>query len=118
VFDVTREDATRAGFPQSDLDENSGHTRVTLDAGRWELVQTANHPISNPFAEGTYSGTGHVVTFVTELPSIFAGEAIRLAWRYNPKTKLLYFTVISVSPKTSTPYAKAFFGTHPWKKVG
>jgi hypothetical protein len=120
VFDVTREDARRAGFPPSQLDENSGHTRVTLDAGRWQSVQTANHPISNPFAEGTYSGDGHRVAFVTELPSIFAGETVQLTWRYDPKTRLLYFTVISISPNTAEKrsYAKAYYGTHPWKRVG
>jgi hypothetical protein len=121
---VTRADAVRFHVRPQNLDEQTGNFTLTLAAGRWKLVQSADHPVFNPIIEGIYFGSGHVVTFEFQFPASDTGtDTVR--WRYDRTSKKLFLAVLSAVPDVGAQSSAAdalagdrtVFQSHPWVKT-
>lgn len=121
VTDVSAADARRFHVQQQDVDENTGHFRLTLRNGHWRLVQSG-HPVNNPITEGAYYGSGH--SFVLQFFSPDMGKDF-CRWKFDPKTRTLTITIVRVEPaitdavdaETALAVDRAIFQSHPWKKT-
>jgi hypothetical protein len=122
--DVSTADAIHFHVSAGLIDEQTGHFRLTFRAGRWRLVQTANHPIQNPVVGGIYYGTGHSVILEWRIPANDTGKDT-CRWRFDAKAKQLFITVLSVDPDigsqtdaaTALKGDRTVFQSHPWRKT-
>jgi hypothetical protein len=119
---VTRSDAKRFGVFQcgpQDVDENTGHIKLMLQAGRFRWDITANHPIFSPSFTGVYTGSTTRVTFLFD--SNTAGEgADTVRWSFDGT--YLRFKVLSALPEDAAGshlcVARMQYEAHPWRKTG
>jgi len=118
---VTRPDAERFGVfdcdPQ-DVDENTGHIKLILQAGRFRSDITANHPIFHPSFTGVYTGSRKRVTFLFD-PNTGGEGADTLRWRFDGT--YLRFKVLSALPEDPAGshlcVARMQYEAHPWRKT-
>ena len=120
---VTRADAVRFHVRPQNIDEQTGNFTLTLRAGRWKLVQSADHPVFNPITEGIYFGSGHIVTFEFQFPASDTGTDM-FRWRYDSKSQELLLAVLSAVPDVGAQSSavdalagdRTVFQSHPWVK--
>jgi hypothetical protein len=120
----SRADARRFHVKEQDIDENTGHFRLTFRAGRWKLLQTANHSVQQPEIEGIYTGSRHIVVLEWQLPATDTGTTT-CRWRFEAKSKTLVLTVLRSDPDTGSSVDAAtalagdrlIFQSHPWRKA-
>ncbi|MEA2486085.1 MAG: peptide/nickel transport system substrate-binding protein [Actinomycetota bacterium] len=107
-----------------DVPENTGTRTVYLRDGRFESVLHANHPIVNPITTGTYTGTGHNVTFKVLEPSLSAMTTPQAKWSFDRHA--LHFKLSSCgklgrlyprAPGLICKDIRAVYEAHPWVKV-
>jgi hypothetical protein len=122
--DVSKADALRFHVRAGLIDEQTGHFKLTFRAGRWRLVQTANHPIQNPIVGGIYYGTEHTVVLEWQIPASDTGKDT-CRWRFDAKSMMLFIAVLSANPDigsqtdaaTALTGDRTIFQSHPWRKT-
>jgi hypothetical protein len=119
---VTRSDARRFGVfrcDPEDVDENTGHIRLSLQAGRLRWDIRANHPIFNPTFTGVYTGNRTRVTLLFD-PNTADVGADTLQWSFDGKQ--LHFKVLRSLPDTPEHrhlcVSRMQYEAHPWEKTG
>jgi peptide/nickel transport system substrate-binding protein len=123
-FTITRADTLRFDpkADPGDIIENTGTFTVYMRDGRFELVLRADHGIFNPIEVGTYTGTGHRVTFKIEQPLFNALNIPMGEWRFAGKAlhlKLLGCGKLNQIDRSGRlcKDIHATFEAHPWVKV-
>jgi hypothetical protein len=91
--------------------QNAGTWTLKLANGKWSLALKAAVPGNSGVLAGSYSGSGHTVTFLHQRPAGVAGVAVKGAWSFDGTA--LQFRWIS-GVKVPAPVIKVVWTRHPW----
>lgn len=125
-FTITPDDLARFApdLEPPAIAELTGTTKVIVQDGAFAFITTADHPIEDPVAVGSYHGSGSSVRFEIEWPSYNALSTPPMRWSFDGRALHLRFlgcgNLNRLDPRA--PHLceefRSTFEAHPWVKIG
>lgn len=119
---VTASDLARFGrIPSDAVQQSVGTFTMWVHDGWFEIHQRADHVIWDPLLIGTYSGSGHEVSFDVGAPPWNPPEGSSLRWEAGDEGSLS-FTMPKCDGSAATDHIfcviqRGLFTAHPWTAV-